>query len=93
MDNGFVGFCGLTKWNKCTILSNTKDSEGGAIMKNTEKRSSEGDGLLQDGVHKQNLEKLVSFAEGLDEDGTLIPTFLALLEMCFQGEKHGLKKF
>lgn len=42
-------------------------------------------GLLQDGVHRPNLEKLVAFAEEQDNDGTLIPVFLAILEMCFQG--------
>lgn len=41
--------------------------------------------LLRDGVHKPNLEKLVTFAEEQDADGTLIPAFLAILEMCFQG--------
>lgn len=41
-------------------------------------------------LHRPNLEQLVSFAEELDESETLIPAFLALLEMCFQGEKHGL---
>lgn len=40
------------------------------------------EGLL---VHKPNLEKLVAFAEEQDADGTLIPVFLAILEMCFQG--------
>ena len=43
------------------------------------------EGLLQDGVHRPNLKKLVDFAEDQDKDGTLIPAFLALLEMCFQG--------
>lgn len=43
-----------------------------------------GEGLLQERVHRPNLEKLVAFAEELDDDGTLIPTFLAILEMCFQ---------
>lgn len=41
--------------------------------------------LLQDEIHKPNLEKLVSYAENLDADGGLIPAFLTLLEMCFQG--------
>lgn len=44
-----------------------------------------GVGLLQEGVHRPNLEKLVAFAEELDDDGTLIPAFLSILEMCFQG--------
>lgn len=35
-------------------------------------------------VHTTNLEKLVMFAEEHDTDGTLIPTFLAILKMCFQ---------
>lgn len=39
---------------------------------------------------RTNLQKLVAFAEELDEDGTLIPAFLALLEVCFQGQKHSL---
>lgn len=41
--------------------------------------------LLRDGVHRPNLEKLVAFAEEQDTDGTLIPVFLAILKMCFQG--------
>lgn len=41
--------------------------------------------MLRQGGHRPNLEKLVSWAEDLDEDGTLIPAFLAILEMCFQG--------
>lgn len=42
------------------------------------------EGLLQDGIHRPNLAKLVAFAEEQDNDGTLIPVFLAILEMCFQ---------
>ena len=43
------------------------------------------EGLPGDGaVHTTNLEKLVMFAEEHDTDGTLIPTFLAILKMCFQ---------
>ncbi len=41
--------------------------------------------LLLEEVHRPNLEKLVSFAEEQDIDGTLIPAFLSILEMCFQG--------
>lgn len=44
------------------------------------------EGLSRDGIHRPNLEKLVMFAEEHDGDGTLIPAFLALLEMCFQGQ-------
>lgn len=57
--------------------------EGGANMATTTKQT-EGKGeLLQENlVHKSNLEKLVNFAEELDEDGNLIPAFLAVLEMC-----------
>lgn len=40
--------------------------------------------LLRDEVHRPNLNTLVNFAEEQDEDGTLVPAFLALLEMCFQ---------
>ncbi len=45
---------------------------------------------LGQGVHRKNLEKLVAFAEDQDEDGTLIPAFLAILEMCFQSQEHSL---
>lgn len=45
----------------------------------------EKEGLLREGIHKTNLEKLVTFAEKQDSDGTLIPVFLAILEVCFQG--------
>lgn len=37
-----------------------------------------------------NLEELVQFAESQDEDGTLVPLFLAILEVCFCGNEHGL---
>lgn len=45
----------------------------------TTTKQTEGKGeLLQENlVHKSNLEK-----EELDEDGNLIPAFLAVLEMC-----------
>lgn len=49
-----------------------------------------GERLPQDRVHKPNLEKLVAFAEEQDDDGTLIPVFLAILEMCFQSQEHSL---
>lgn len=52
-------------------------------MKQSERPSNEKGGAPQGEVHN-NIEKLVSFAEALDEDGTLIPVFLALLEVCFQ---------
>lgn len=61
-------------------------------MKELERTITEKEGLLQSEVRRPNLEKLVDFAEELDADGTLIPAFLALLEMSFQGEKHCLKK-
>lgn len=35
-------------------------------------------------VYRPNLEKLVAFAESQDDDETLIPLFLAVLEICFQ---------
>ena len=37
---------------------------------------------------KSNIEKLVDFAE--HEDPTLIPVFLAVVEMCFDGKIHSL---
>lgn len=37
-----------------------------------------------------NLEKLVRFAEEIDEDGDLIPLFLSLLEMCADSKQHRL---
>lgn len=43
------------------------------------------DVLLQQEIHRPNLEKLVAFAEEQDSDGTLISMFLAVLEVCFQG--------
>lgn len=62
-------------------------------MKELERAKKPGEtGLLQCEVRRPNLEKLVDFAEELDADSTLIPAFLALLEMSFQGEKHCLKK-
>ena len=51
-------------------------------MEGTGKRKKEG--LLREEVHRPNLTKLVAFAEEQDNDGTLIPVFLAILEMCFQ---------
>ena len=65
----------------------TKDkAKGGAIMANRVEQKKVGkEELLREGVHRPNLEKLVAFAEEQDTDGTLIPVFLAILEMCFQG--------
>lgn len=40
--------------------------------------------LPRRGEYGPNVEKLTAFAEEQDEDGTLIPAFLAILEMCFQ---------
>ena len=37
-----------------------------------------------------NIEKLVDFME--EEGSELIPAFLALLEVCFDGNKHCLQK-
>ena len=37
-----------------------------------------------------NIEKFINFAEKEDEE--LLPLFIALLEMCFQSEKHSLQK-
>jgi hypothetical protein len=40
---------------------------------------------LQESSHP-NLNKLVQFAEELDDDGSLITVFLSIIEMCFQSE-------
>ena len=54
-----------------------------------QKTTGEGRGGLLPGT---NIENLVDYAEELDQDETLIPAFLALLEMSFQGEKHTLQE-
>ena len=41
-------------------------------------------------TNMSNLEEFVQFAESQDEDGTLVPLFLAILEVCFCGNVHGL---
>ena len=84
MADGFVDNWELTGIEQVYYTMQHKGNEGGAVMEKMVKRPSGDDGLLQGGVHKPNLEKLVSFAEDLDEDGSLIPAFLALLEVCFQ---------
>ena len=37
-----------------------------------------------------NLEELTEYIEEEDEDGTLVPLFLAILEVCFCSNEHGL---
>ena len=46
-------------------------------------------------VHKNqiNMDKLLQFLCEEDEDGTLLPVFTLLLEVCFESKKHGLEKF
>lgn len=77
----------IDKWNKCTTIEHRRQTErGGAIMANKFKQENVGrEELHQNEVHRPNLERLVAFAEEQDADGTLIPVFLAILEMCFQG--------
>lgn len=53
-------------------------------MNGTEQEKLKQEKALPEGGYKPNLEKLVTFAEKQDADGTLIPAFLAILEMCFQ---------
>lgn len=47
----------------------------------------------EDGIHKTNIERLVSFAEEIDEDGSLIPLFLAILEVSLNSKEHGFQEF
>lgn len=47
----------------------------------------------KDRVHKTNIERLVSFAEEIDEDGSLIPLFLAILEVSLNGKEHSFQEF
>lgn len=44
-------------------------------------------------VHKTNIERLVSFAEDMDKDGSLIPLFLAVLEVSLNSKEHGFQEF
>lgn len=46
-------------------------------------------------VHKDetNMDKLLQFLREEDEDGTLLPVFTLLLEVCFKGQEHSLEKF
>jgi hypothetical protein len=47
--------------------------------------------LTNSNNQESNIEKLASFVN--QEDPDLIPVFTALLEMCFNSEKHSLQKF
>ena len=59
-----------------------------------EKGKSCGDSICEkDKGHKTNIERLVTFAEELDEDGTLIPLFLAVLEVGFNSKENGFQEF
>ena len=40
---------------------------------------------------RTNVEKLAAFVE--EEEASLLPAFLALLEMCFHSQEHSLEKF
>lgn len=40
---------------------------------------------------RTNVEKLAAFVE--EEEASLLPAFLTLLEVCFHGQEHGLEKF
>ena len=59
------------------------------MIDSLQEHQGEGRGGLLPGT---NIENLVDYAEELDQDETLIPAFLALLEMSFQGEKHTLQE-
>lgn len=42
-----------------------------------------------DRIYKEtNIERLVTFAEEMDEDGSLIPLFLMVLEMSLNSKEH-----
>lgn len=48
-------------------------------------------GRIVETDERTNVEKLAAFVE--EEEASLLPAFLTLLEMCFHGQEHGLEKF
>ena len=82
-------FCGRLMVQKIANKSLKGDSGMTGNKRNTDRRQQE----LP--VHKNgtNMDKLLQFLREEDEDGTLLPVFTLLLEVCFESQKHGFEKF
>lgn len=74
--------------NQAPQLSERRNDYAGTYLNDPEQRGTRRDGALINNADRPNIARLVQMLELEDNDGTLFPAFIGLMEMCFHCHKH-----